>query len=273
MPWPHCTGTDGIGRSMSAPSQVLNGYLQLGHGERKVLLMGGAFGYADDWHAFADALDPAAATYVFFDYRGYGRSIHLDGAFNFEEAAQDALRLVDHLGWQRFSLIGHSMGGVAIQRVMLAAPERIERMVAITAVPACSSKMDEQRLAGFGNAATDLTQREFILNFSTGRRLPAAWIARLARQSASNATPRAFGAYLREWATVDFSEQVQGNATPLKVLIGEHDATLTAELMQRTWLSWYTGASMDVLANSGHYPMHEVPLALAAAVQNFLLQS
>lgn len=256
----------------NAGMSAFNGYLQLGYGPRKVLVMSGAFGHSEDWSAFAEGLDLEAATYVFFDYRGYGRSWRLDGAFTFEEAARDALRLVDHLGWQRFSLVGHSMGGVAIQRVLLAAPERVERIVAIAAVPACSSRMDEQRLAGFGEAATNLSKREFILDFSTGRRLPKAWIARMARQSWSSAAPQAFLAYLRDWGTVDFSERVKGNTTPAKVLIGAHDPSLNAELMQSTWLAWYPNASMETLANAGHYPMHEVPLALAASVQEFLLQ-
>ena len=257
---------------MTQVNTAINGHLQIGFGARKVLVLSGTFGHAGDWNAFSEALDLEAATYVFFDYRGYGRSLHLDGEFSFEEAARDVLRLVDHLDWQRFSLIGHSMGGVAMQRVLLAAPDRIERMVAIAGVPACSSRMDTQRLAGFGSAAGSLAQREFIIDFSTGRRLPAAWVARLARQSWASVAPRAFSGYLREWATVDFAPLVQGNTTPLKVLIGAHDPSLTEELMQRTWLSWYADASLETLANAGHYPMHEVPLALAAAVQNFLLQ-
>jgi pimeloyl-ACP methyl ester carboxylesterase len=250
----------------------LNGYLQLGHGPRKVLVLSGTFGHSGDWNAFAEGLDLDAATWVFFDYRGYGRSLQLSGAFTFAEAAQDMLRLADHLGWQRFSVVGHSMGGVAMQRLLLAAPQRIERMVAVAGVPACSSRMDEQRLAGFGSAADSLAQREFIINFSTGKRLPAAWVARLARQSWANVAAAAFCAYLKEWATVDFSDLVQGNATPLKVLVGAHDPSVTAELMERTWLAWYGAATLETLANAGHYPMHEVPLALAATVQDFLQQ-
>ena len=250
-----------------------NGYLQVGSGERKVLVMSGAFGHAGDWKAFAEALDPEAATYVFFDYRGYGLSRHLDGSFTFEEAAWDVLRLTDHLGWDRFSLIGHSMGGVAIQRVLLAAPKRIERMIAITAVPACGSRMDEQRLAGFNEAAGSIVRREFILDFSTGKRLPKAWLARLARESFAKVAPRAFSAYLRDWGTVDFSALIEGNETPVKLLIGEHDPSLNAELMQNTWMAWYPNASLETLRNAGHYPMHETPLALAAAAQEFLQQS
>ncbi|HEX7932285.1 MAG TPA: alpha/beta fold hydrolase, partial [Paraburkholderia sp.] len=74
-------------------TQALNGYEQVGNGPRKVLAMSGWFGSADDWRALAPALDTDTFTYVFFDYRGYGRSRERDGAFTFEEAAQDVLAL------------------------------------------------------------------------------------------------------------------------------------------------------------------------------------
>lgn len=251
----------------------LNGYLEIGKGPTKVLAMSGWFGEAADWTVMANAFDPEVFTVVSFDYRGYGLSRHLTGDFTFEESAGDAMRLVDRLGWNRFSLIGHSMGGVAIQRLMLAAGGRVERMVAVTAVPACSARMDAQRLAMFESAVTEQAKREFIINFSTGSRLPATWIREAARRSMESSTADAFGAYLKQWATVDFCEQVQGNPTPVKVLIGEYDPTLNADLMQRTWLSWYPNSDMETLSNAGHYPMFEVPLALAATIQEFLRQS
>jgi esterase len=251
---------------------MLNGYAQMGHGPHKVIVMAGWFGVADDWRTTLDALDGDAFTFVLFDYRGYGMSKHIDGEYTFEEVAGDVLRLADHLGWERFSLIGHSMGGAAIQRVMLAAPQRIDRMVAVTAVPACSSRMDAARLSMFESAIGERAKREFIINFSTGSRLPAAWVAQKAERSVDTSTSAAFGGYLKEWATVDFSPLVQNNPTPVKVIVGEFDPTLTADVMLATWLAWYPNAQMETIANSGHYPMHETPLALAAAIQDFLQQ-
>jgi esterase len=40
--------------------------------------------------------------------------------------------------------------------------------------------------------------------------------------------------------------------------------------MQQTWLAWYPNAELEILANAGHYPMHETPPAPAASIQNFL---
>ena len=56
------------------------------------------------------------------DYRGYGGMRDAPGSFTIDEIAADALALADHLGFARFSLVGHSMGGMAVQRVLSMAP-------------------------------------------------------------------------------------------------------------------------------------------------------
>src|SRR5690606_36120149 len=196
---------------------VLNGYLQFGTGPIKVIALSGWLGSSDDWDAMLPSLDPERFSYAFVDYRGYGRSRHLEGEFSFTETAQDVLRLADHLRWDRFSLIGHSMGGMAIQRVLLAAPDRVDRLVALTAVPASGSGMPPDRLGIFHRAVDDPAAREAILDASTGNRLPHPWLAHMARQSLIHSLPSAAAAYLNEWTSADFSAQVQGNPVPVKV--------------------------------------------------------
>lgn len=254
-------------------TQAINGYVEVGHGPRKVLAMNGWFGSADDWRGLIPALDTQAFTYVFFDYRGYGGSRDREGAFTFEEAAQDVLALADHLGWDKFSLIGHSMGGVAIQRVLLAAPERIVRMAGVCAVPACGSRMDETRLAAFRATVDDVERRAAIIAFSTGNRLAPRWSAHMAHESQRRSRAEAFAGYLPDWAANDFSAQVEGNTTPVKLFIGEYDPTITADLMSRTWLAWYPNATLETVANAGHYPMYEAPVALATAIENWLKEA
>ncbi|MFD0591794.1 alpha/beta fold hydrolase [Catellatospora coxensis] len=40
--------------------------------------------------------------------------------------------------------------------------------------------------------------------------------------------------------------------------------------MRATWLRWYPNAELSVLADAGHYPMEETPLALVAVIEKFL---
>jgi esterase len=252
-------------------TKSLNGYTRIGIGPRKVLMMNGWFGSSKDWEGLVNTLDKDAFTCIFFDYRGYGLSRDRAGEFTFEEAAQDVLAIVDHFGWDKFSLVGHSMGGVAIQRVLLAAaPLRIERMAAICAVPACGSRMNEERLAGFRTAVDDVEKRAGIIAHSTGNKLPAHITHALAHASLENSLPEAFAAYLPQWATKDFSEHVKGNQTPVKLFVGENDPTLTAEVMAKTWKMFYPNAVVEMIEGSGHYPMYETPTALALALNTWL---
>jgi len=80
----------------------------------------------------------------------------------------------------------------------------------------------------------------------------------------------AFAAYLTAWAKTDFHEQIKGNPVPIKLIVGEHDPALGAATMKDTYLQWYPNATMDVMANAGHYPMNETPIALATSIEKFL---
>ena len=46
--------------------------------------------------------------------------------------AEDALRLADHLGWQRFHLAGHSMGAMIACKLAAAQPRRIASLALIS---------------------------------------------------------------------------------------------------------------------------------------------
>jgi len=68
---------------------------------------------------------------VAYDHRGLGRSRADDPQAQptMADFADDALALVDHLGWQRFCLIGISFGGMVAQEVAIRAGDRVRRLV------------------------------------------------------------------------------------------------------------------------------------------------
>ncbi len=72
------------------------------------------------------------------DLPGHGRSAHLPpGAdYSFAGAVNAVLDIADALGWERFALLGHSMGAGIGSLLAAACPQRIERFVAIEALGA-----------------------------------------------------------------------------------------------------------------------------------------
>jgi pimeloyl-ACP methyl ester carboxylesterase len=75
---------------------------------------------------------------VAIDQPGHGRSAHLPpGAdYSFALAMHSALDVADALGWERFALLGHSMGAGIASLLAAACPQRIERLLAIEALGA-----------------------------------------------------------------------------------------------------------------------------------------
>ena len=245
-------------------------YVTVGSGDHHVIVVHGWFGSARGWGLVPDFVDRETFTYVFMDLRGYGARKDVGGTFTTQEAATDAIALADELGWDRFSLVGHSMGGKLVQHVLVDAPERVRMLVAINPVPASGVPWDDQSWALFSGAAAQPANRAAIINFTTGSRLTPTFIDAVVKHSVENSTVEAFGAYLPSWGKADFSAQVKGNPAAVKVIVGEHDPALGAELMQQTWLQHYPNAEMTVLANAGHYPMFETPVALVTATEEFL---
>jgi pimeloyl-ACP methyl ester carboxylesterase len=248
-----------------ASSQVI-----VGSGEHHVLALHGWFGSARGWGALPDYLDPSAYTYAFMDLRGYGGRRQDAGDYTMQEAAGDALALAGELGWDRFSVVGHSMSGQAIQHVLLQAPGRVRRLVALNPVPATGVPFDDDGWTLFSGAAASRANRFAIINFTTGGRLPAAFVNHVVQHSLDHSSAEAFGAYLESWAKTDFSERVQGNPAAVKVIVGEHDPALGAPVMEQTWMRFYPAAELEVIPNAGHYPMFETPAALAASIEEFL---
>ena len=169
---------------------VASSQVTVGSGDHHVLAVHGWFGSARGWGSLPDYLDRSAYTYVFMDLRGYGDRQQASGDFTMAEAAADALALADDLGWDQFSLVGHSMGGKVGQQVLLQAPGRVRRLVGINPVPATEVPFDEQGWALFSGAAGNPGNRAAIIDFTTGSRLTRAFIDQLVQHSLQNSAGR-----------------------------------------------------------------------------------
>lgn len=249
---------------MTAPEVVI------GAGATRVIALHGWFGSSSGWGMLPELIDPDVFAWAFPDYRGYGGRRGDSGEFTVAEIAADVLALADRLGWERFALVGHSMGGAAAQRVFADAPERVTALVGISPVPASGVPFDEQGWALFDGAAENDDNRFAIIDLTTGNRQSKYWIDKMVAHSVAVSTREAFGAYLPSWARTDFSAELPAPSIPVHAVVGRHDPALGEDTIRATWAVQLPGSDVTVLEEAGHYAMFEAPVSLMTVIEKTL---
>jgi pimeloyl-ACP methyl ester carboxylesterase len=82
----------------------------------------------DDWAAFVRFLGQRYQTH-FFELPGYGESTPFAEGFSSERVAQSVEDLADHLGFDRFILMGFSFGGILTLKTLGALGDRVDKVV------------------------------------------------------------------------------------------------------------------------------------------------
>jgi 3-oxoadipate enol-lactonase len=102
-----------------------------GAGQRPLMLVHGFTGAKEDFTPWLDPLAAAGWHAVAPDLRGHGSSSKpaMESAYSFALMADDMLGLADALAWERFVVLGHSMGGMVVQFLALTAPSRLTGLI------------------------------------------------------------------------------------------------------------------------------------------------
>ncbi|KAG6520256.1 hypothetical protein ZIOFF_017294 [Zingiber officinale] len=162
-------------------------YRRYGHGSTKVLLIIGLAGTHESWgpqikgltgateandDEAAEAAETAARTpsgngseggeadeeaqdgieVCCFDNRGMGRSSVPSNKSDYTTTlmAKDALALLDHIGWKKAHVFGHSMGGMIACKLTTIAPDRISSLALLNVTGGgfeCFPRIDRQMLS------------------------------------------------------------------------------------------------------------------------------
>ena len=123
---------------MSLPTQrilvpVQGGELavfQYGNGDgTPVLLIHGVTSSNRAFQLFADALIARGKAPFAVDLRGRGDSNSLQGPFGMRNHAADMAAVINHFGWNRPDVIGHSMGGFVAAALVGLYPDAVGEVV------------------------------------------------------------------------------------------------------------------------------------------------
>ena len=124
------------------PTVTANGiqlyYERDGSGPRLLFLNGSGATLATS----ALLIAPFAAHFevVAHDQRGLGNSAIPLGPYSMADYAEDAIALLDALGWDRCRVVGVSFGGMVAQELAVTAPDRVERLALCCTSPGGASR-------------------------------------------------------------------------------------------------------------------------------------
>ena len=229
------------------------------------------------------------------DLPGHGRSAHLPpGAdYSFAGAVNAVLDIADALGWERFALLGHSMGAGIGSLVAAACPQRIERFVAIEAlgalaeVPertvarlrdavAASRALPGKRLRVFPDIAlaVQARMRANALSEPVARLLVERGLAPAPADAGYvwSSDPRLTLPTMLRTTEAQVRNLVEGIACPTRVIHADPAQPYLPDDLRRARAALLPHGDLHVLSG-GHHLHMEDPQAVADAIGDFFFAS
>jgi esterase len=245
-----------------------------GRGE-PVLLLHGLFGAGRHWQDIARRLAPDCRV-ITVDLRNHGRSPHAE-RMDYPSMADDLVALLDQLGLQRASVVGHSMGGKVAMALALRSPHRIAKLAVIdiapiaypdghTEIAKAARDLDLRRLATRHDADTCLASQisspalramllQNLVHDGDGWRWCVGWSGILASLP----------------ALCDFPTELRDERSEMPALFvrgGASDYVAAGDV--RAILELFPKACIDTLEEAGHWVQADRPAALALRLKSFL---
>ena len=122
-------------------------YIQVGEGDRAVVLLHGFGGDKDNWLFNLEPLADGRAVYA-LDLPGHGESDKRVADGSVEGLAATVVGFLDALGIETADLIGHSLGAAVAMAVAISAPTRV-RSLALLAPAGLGREVNDEYLRGF----------------------------------------------------------------------------------------------------------------------------
>ncbi len=219
---------------------------------KPLVLVHGYLGGSSQWHEQLPLLSQHFEV-ITLDLAGYGMAKHLVAPAEMADHAQAVLTTLDHIGIDRFHLLGHSMGGMVVQEITSQAPHRVDKLVLYATGPlGCIPGRFETMARSRERLREDGVQR-------TARRICATWL--LDREAspayealatlATQASEQAASAGLSAMESWDGRERLARIEQETLIIWGEHDRSYAWSQIEMLWRG-IPHASLAVLPGCAH---------------------
>ncbi|WP_022942959.1 alpha/beta fold hydrolase [Psychromonas hadalis] len=221
-----------------------------------IFIIHGLFGSLSNLSTLANELQSNYHV-VLIDVRNHGKSPHSE-TMTYPEMVADIFELADHLKIEKFSLVGHSMGGKIVMGCALMAPERIKSIVIADIAPVSYADKHSEVFNGlllldFKKIKNRLQANEQLSRYIDSPEVRQFLLKSLQKKNGNftflfNLTALAHNyIHIRDWP---FSEKSVHLPT-LFIKGGSSDYILPE--YQKTIIKQFPNAQAKIIANTGHW--------------------
>lgn len=254
------------------PTRRVNG-VELFHDEQgagpRILFHHGYTGSHDGWEQVLPRLADRYRCIV-MDARGAGDSERPAAGYTIAQYAADVIGMADALGLERFTYVGHSMGGGIGMWLGLEHADRLDRLVLVAPIPADGTQGDPalhergaaQRAAG--DADGMLAQRRAMAA------RPEQFDEARARRGVERAPSVSDGHFHDSWTAMRdlrVGDRLATLTMPTLVIAGAADGLLAANLKD---VQRMPNAALHVFSRVGHGVPHDTPERFAEVIAEFM---
>ena len=252
-------------------------YRRIGNGQPLLVLNGFAATSADWDPALIDPL-ASANELILLDNRGIGDSTDNGKLFGIAELADDALRAIDALAFERVSLLGWSMGGFIAQALALEHPARVHKLILLSTDPGgadaeLASPTILSQLTDMSGTPHEQARRLLSLLFPSDLAESIyrefGDIVATARAKLSPNLVRRQAAAMDAWHRDGVTDRLRELGTPALVATGTQDVVIPA-CNSLTLVNTIPGAWLAQFKGGGHAFMAQYPRPLADLINGFL---
>lgn len=223
------------------------------------------------------------------DLPGHGRSAHIGPGAEYTGgvAVNAVLDIADALGWQRFSLLGHSMGAGVASLVAASSPQRIERLVVIEVLGGLAETVERtaarwreaiaaaralpgKRLRVFADLAAPVRARMQVnqLSESAARLLVERGVRPVEGGYVWSSDPRLTLPTPQRLDEAQISRLVADIECPTTVIYADPPQSYFPEPLRTQRVGLLPRGHLHVIAGTHHLHMED-PAAVAAAIGGF----
>ncbi len=230
-------------------------------------------GYSDHWRSAAPFLPflPPSLRVIAPDQRGHGGSDRPARRYDPAALAADAAELLDALGIERATVVGHSMGSLAAQRLAVQRPERVARLMLVGSGASLVENAALREFTAGVRMLADPVPRSFVEQFqadATNRPIPAEFLGAIVTEGC-RMPARIWKAIAAALERFDGRADLPRITAPTRIVWGDRDAFF-GRTDQEQLLAGIPHAVLSVYAGTGHAPNWEEPERFANELVSFV---